>query len=509
VNPSPFHGGLYLERHKSLTGGQPIQAATLPSLLVMPLRQRDGRDALPWVSLGDQVLRGQRIAGGTDELDPPLHASTSGRVVEFKEWPLPPQGGLRGPCLLIEPDGEDACAEPLSPLDPDTLTVEGLRARLHEAGIVGLGGASFPASAKLGGDRPVIDTLIVNGAECEPYITCDDALLRERSVEVVRGAELLRHVLGARQALIAIESDMPQALHAARAALNTADHSGLQIVPVPVRYPVGGERQLIQTLTGREVPSRLWPAAIGILCQNVATIAALYRAVIQGLVLDTRIVTVTGRGVRAPRNLEVRLGTPFYHLIAQCGGYTEAVERLIVGGPMMGYPVGDDSIPVTKAVNAVLAASLGELPAAGDPLPCIRCGYCADVCPALLLPQQLHWQVQARQWPRALDQHLFDCIECGCCDAVCPSRIPLTAAFQGAKQVARMLQAERDKAEHARQRFEARQARLQREQQEREEAARQRKAGLGQGAAKIQDTLKRVQQKRLAQNSPPDASGQP
>ena len=508
MNPPPFHGGLYLERHKSLTGGQPIQAASLPSLLVMPLRQRDGRDALPAVSVGDRVLRGQRIAGGADYLDPPLHASTSGRVIELKEWPLPLPGGLRGPCLLIEPDGEDACADPLPPLDPATLTLAGLRARLHEAGIVGLGGAGFPASAKLGEDTPMMDTLIVNGAECEPYITCDDALLRERSVEVVRGAELLRRVLGARQALLAIESDMPQALQAARAALTAGDHPGLRIVPVPVRYPVGGERQLIQTLTGREVPTRLWPGAIGILCQNVATIAALYRAVILGQVLDTRIVTVTGRGVRAPRNLEVRLGTPLYHLIAQCGGYTDAVERLILGGPMMGYPVGDDGIPVTKAVNAVLAASRGELPAAGDPLPCIRCGACAEVCPARLLPQQLHGQVQARQWPRALDQHLFDCIECGCCDAVCPSRIPLTAAFQEAKQVARTLRAERDKAEHARRRFEARQARLHREQQDREEAARKRKAGLGQGVSKIQDTLKKVRQKRLAQHPPPDASGE-
>ena len=503
MNDLSFPGGLVLERRKYLSNGRPIQASSLPPLLVMPLRQRDGHEAAPCVSQGDRVLRGQRIAGGLDYRDPPLHASTSGRVLGLRECPLPLPGGPRGPCLLIEPDGEEAAVDPLPPLDPSALTLEDLRARLHEAGIVGMGGAGFPTSVKLGSATPPPDTLIVNGAECEPYMSCDDALLRERPEEVLRGTDLLRRVLGASQALIAIEGDMRQALQAVRTALAAGDYPEIRIVPVPVRYPVGGERQLIQTLTGREVPTGLRPEAIGILCQNVATLAALFRAVIQGRVLDTRIVTVTGRGVQAPGNLDVRLGTPVYHLIAQCGGYTEVVERLILGGPMMGYPVGDDGIPVTRTVNAVLAAGFGELPDGGEPQPCIRCGACAEVCPARLLPQQLHWQLQAGQWPRAVDQHLFDCIECGCCDAVCPSRIPLTAAFQEAKQTARTMAAERDQAERARRRFEARQARLHFEQQEREAAARQRKAGLGQGVAKIQATLEKARQKRLANKMPP------
>jgi electron transport complex protein RnfC len=499
----PFHGGLVMERRKSLSSGLPVTPSTLPSLLVFPLLQRDGGEARPGVTMGERVLRGQRIAGGDHPLDPPIHASTSGRVVALQEWPLPQPGGMRGSCLVIEPDGADEAVEPLPPLDPLALTRDTLRARLHEAGITGMGGAGFPAAAKLAGDGPPIDTLIVNGAECEPYITCDEALLRERADTVARGTELLRRVIGAGQALIAIESDLPLALEAARAALEAEDLPRVRVVAVPVRYPVGGERQLIQTLTGREVPSRLWPTAIGILCQNVATVAAIHRAVTLGRVPDTRIVTVTGLGIREPRNLEVRLGTPLSHLIAHCGGYTASADRLILGGPMMGYPIGRDDIPVTKSVNAILVAGLGELPVSGEALPCIRCGLCADACPAQLLPQQLHRQVQGGHLPRALDQHLFDCIECGCCDAVCPSRIPLTPSFRQAKQAARTMREERDKAEHARRRFEARQARLLREQGEREEAARRRKAELGQGVSKIQATLAKTRLKRAARISPP------
>ena len=339
-----FHGGLCLDGHKQESTRLPLRAARLPERLVFPLLRRDGRHAEPKVAPGDRVLRGQVIAGGDELLDPPIHASTSGQVRSIEALPLPHPSGLAGPCLVIEADGEDTAVETEGLADHRRHPPESLRQRIHEAGIVGLGGAAFPTAAKLASAGRPLDTLIVNGAECEPYISCDDMVLRHGAREVLHGAEILRHTLQAERCLIAIESDMPEALAAAERALKEGGFDALAIVPIPARYPAGGEKQLIRILTGREVPSRGLPAEVGVICQNVGTAAAVYRAVVLGEPLISRVVTVTGRGVRQPQNLEVRLGTPIADLVAQCGGYTDEAERLILGGPMMGVALPSDDL---------------------------------------------------------------------------------------------------------------------------------------------------------------------
>ncbi len=502
--PGQFHGGLVLDGQKSLSNHSPIRKISLPARLFFPLGQRHGGDARPWVRPGDRVLRGSLLAGGEHPLDPPIHASSSGHVTGIGTRPIPHPAASLGTSIVIEPDELDEPAAPLPVLRLDECSPEAMLARIHAAGIVGLGGGAFPTAAKLSTGKTPIDTLILNGAECEPYITADDQLLRARASEVLQGAELLRRLLGAKHTLIAIENDMPLALKATEDARAAGGFEQIRVVQVPARYPAGGEKQLIQMLTGREVPAGALPSAIGVLCQNVATAAAIHRAINLGEVLLSRIVTVTGRGVREPGNLEVRLGTPLAHLIAECGGYTDDAERLILGGPMMGYAVATDQVPVVKAVNAILVAGAGELAGPRESLPCIRCGACAEVCPANLLPQQLFWHASARQLQRTLDHQLFDCIECGCCDVVCPSHIPLVQKFQSTKLEALVQQQERNKADQARWRFEARRARLAEEQRERERAAQQRKAGLVKGATPhIQEALARARLKRASQQSAP------
>ena len=492
-----FHGGLRLDGHKQESTRLPLRAARLPERLVFPLLRRDGRLAASGAKPGDRVLKGQLIAGGDERLDPPIHASTSGTVRSIEELPLPHPSGLAGPCLVIEADGEDAAVEIEGLANYREHPPEELLRRVHQAGIVGLGGAAFPTAVKLAPAGRRIDTLIVNGAECEPYITCDDSLLRHRADEVLQGAELLRHILRAERCLLAIESDMPEALAAAECALQEGGFDHISVMPIPARYPAGGERQLIRILTGREIPARGLPADIGVVCQNVGTAAAAYRAVVLGEALTSRIVTVTGRGVRQPQNLEVRLGTSIADLVAQCGGYTDEAERLILGGPMMGFALPGDELPIVKSAHCVLVAGRGELAGSRPAQPCIRCGACAEVCPAQLLPQQLYWYSRSDQIERVLDHRLFDCIECGCCDVVCPSHIPLVQYFRAAKGKAMAKQREREQADHARRRFEARQARKAEEARERAEAARRKKENLEKSAApEIRQAIERARQKR-------------
>lgn len=492
-----FHGGLNLPGHREESTVLPLAAARLPERLVLPLLQRDGRNAEPRVVAGDRVLKGQLIAGGHDPLDPPIHASTSGRVRSIEALPLPHPSGLSDLCLVIEPDGEDAAPEPEPIPHWRECPPADLERRIHRAGIAGLGGAGFPTAAKLRSRRQRVETLIVNGAECEPYISCDEILLRRYAAEVLQGAEILRHLLQAETGLLAIAGDRPDALAAARLAQRAHGFDRIRIVPVPAVYPTGGEKQLIRVLTGREVPTRGLPADIGVICQNVGTAAAVHRAVVLGQPLISRIVTVTGRGVRQARNLEVRLGTLIADLVEDCGGYTAEAERLILGGPMMGFALPSDDRPIVKSANCVWVAGRSELPEPTAPLPCIRCGACADACPMNLLPQQLYWYARSEQIDRSLDYRLYDCIECGCCDLVCPSHIPLTQYFRAAKGAAVARQREREQAAHARRRFEAREARKALEQRENEEAARRKKAALGKSAApEIREAIERARRKR-------------
>lgn len=471
-----FSGGVHLDTHKEESSRAPLRTARLPRELVYPLQMRSGLNAEPMVGAGERVLKGQVIARGEGPMNPPLHAATSGVVRAIEARPLPHPSGLADLCIVIDADGEDESVEFEGVVDYTKLDPGELRARIHEAGIVGLGGAAFPASVKVDPGERRADTLILNGAECEPYISCDDSLLRNFPEQVLGGARILMHILQVERCLLGIERDMPMAIAALEQALGQGDHEGIEIVPVPVVYPTGGEKQLIKVLTGREVPADGIPADAGVICQNVATAAAIYKAIVLGEPLISRVVTVTGL-VRQPQNLLVRIGTPIAELIEQCGGYTPQARRLILGGPMMGFALPSDDLPVVKPANCILV--LGPREPVGQTMPCIRCGECASACPVGLLPQQLYWYARADKLERALDYRLGDCIECGCCDYVCPSHIPLVQYFRAAKGKLAAKERARRQADHARERFEARQARKEREKLARAESARRKKEALG------------------------------
>ncbi|MBK5965817.1 electron transport complex subunit RsxC [Thiocystis minor] len=476
-----FHGGIHIPDEKALSNAAPIELAPLPRFLVIPLQQHLGAPARPLARVGERVLKGQTIAEANGYISAPVHASSSGILIAIEERPVAHPSGLSALCAVIETDGEDTWAELPPPLpDYPRLDPQIVRERIRWAGVVGMGGATFPTHVKLspGTDRE-IQTLILNGAECEPYITCDDRLMREHGHRILEGARIMRHLLGAARVLIGIEDNKPEAIAALRDALSETDlRDATEVVPIPTLYPSGGEKQLIRILTGREVPTQGLPAHIGMVCQNVASAAAVADAVLEGRPLISRIVTVTGRAITAPRNLEVLIGTPASELIAHCGGYCETPRKLICGGPMMGFALSHPEAPLTKGTNCLLALTAAESPDPGPALACIRCGRCADVCPAKLLPQQLYWHARAKDLDRVQDYNLFDCIECGCCAQVCPSHIPLVQYYRYAKTEVYVREQEKRKAEQARARHEAKQARLERQERERQARLRRQKAAL-------------------------------
>lgn len=487
-----FHGGLRLAGHKAESTAAPIRHCPLPAELVLPLAQHAGEAALACVVVGQRVRRGERIGEAQGERSAHVHAPASGAVRAIERRPLPHPSGLAGDCIVLVPDGgaDDLRLDPMP--DWQRIEPETLRERIRAAGIVGLGGAAFPTAEKLGAAR---HTLILNGAECEPWIACDDALLRERADEVVLGGRVLRRAVGAERVLLAVEDNMPGARAAASAAIVAHGADEIELVTVPTLYPEGGERQLIRVLTGLEVPSGGMPRDIGVIVQNVGTAAACWRAVDAGEPLLSRIVSVTGPGVNAPGSFEVALGTPIAHLIAQAGGYTNAAERLVLGGPMMGLALPHDDFPIVKASNCVLVLSAAQVQESAPELPCIRCGECSRVCPAQLMPQQLHWYIRAADFNRVRDHGLFDCIECGCCDLVCPSHIPLVQHYRWAKTELRQRDRAAQEADAARLRFEMRQARLTRDESEQAEqqAARQHSAA---SADAVQAALARARARK-------------
>ncbi len=501
-----FRGGVHPPQHKAVSTRQPIKQAVLPKRLVLPLHQHIGEPAEPVVAVGERVLKGQLIARPHGFVSAPVHAPSSGTVVAIGPEPVPHPSGLTAPCIVIETDGEERWVEHGPLEDYRALSPSELRNRIREAGIVGLGGAGFPTYIKLNpGGRQSIDTLILNGVECEPYITCDDMLMRERPQEIAAGLEIVRHALQARECLIAVEDNKPEAYDAMCQA--TAHLDWVQVVQVPTRYPAGSEKQLIQVLTGKEVPSDGLAFNIGVVCTNVGTTAAVHRAIHRGEPLISRIVTVTGGAVPRPANLEVLLGTPMDSLLRQCGGDPASAARLIMGGPMMGFALQRPDLPVIKTTNCILAATESDLAPARPVLPCIRCGACADACPINLLPQQLYWYSKAKDLERVQEYDLFDCIECGCCSYVCPSNIPLVQYFRYAKGDIWTREREREKADIARRRHEFRQQRLAREKAEREARRARKKAALQsenaeqarqQKQAEIRAAIARTQARRQA-----------
>ncbi|UCC13447.1 MAG: electron transport complex subunit RsxC [Gammaproteobacteria bacterium] len=498
-----FHGGLELPAHKSGSTTEPLTAAPVPGVLIHPLSQHIGSPSEAIVAPGDYVKKGQPVASATGYIGSPVHAASSGTVIDVGPQPVPHPSGLSADCVVIETDGRD---DPYVGYDPlinyRTLNAPALRARVRECGIVGLGGAAFPTSVKLNVGTG-LKSLILNGAECEPFISCDDMLMRYRAEQIVSGAQIMLHVLEIRHCCIAIEEDKPESHQSLLKALSAAGDERIEVVRVPALYPEGGERQLIQVLTGKEVPVGGIPADIGYLCQNVGTAVAVARAVLRGEPLISRIVTVTGSGVAQPRNLEVRLGTPISHVIDACGGYTEAARYLVMGGGMMGFPLQGDQLPVIKATNCLLVASEEDIRPRSPAMPCIRCGDCATACPAQLLPQQLYWHTQSEEFDRVEDLNIYACIECGCCDLVCPSHIPLTQNFRYAKAQIWSQKRERERSDVARNRFEARNARIAAEKSERArrlaEKTRMLQTGAADPAAKkalIDEVMKRVGDKK-------------
>ncbi len=471
-----FHGGIHPPQHKQASTQQPIASAEIPKHLVLPLHQHIGESAESCVAVGEHVLKGQPIASPQGYISAPIHASSSGTVVAIEERPIPHPSGMSAPCIVIETDGEDRWIEHRPEAPYQEIEASHLRNLIRSAGIVGLGGAGFPSYIKLNPAGKVIDTLILNGVECEPYITCDDMLMRENPQDILAGARIMQHALQAKQVLVAVEDNKPIAYEAMQAA--TANDTDIEIVQVPTLYPQGGEKQLIKVLTGKECPSDGLPLEIGIVVHNVATAAAVHHAIDQGKPLISRIVTVTGDGVRQPRNLDALFGTPMQALLDQCGGLTDNIDRIVVGGPMMGYAMHSTDIPLVKTSNCILAATKENVTPPSHVMPCIRCGDCATVCPVNLLPQQLHWYSRAKEFDKTQEYDLFDCIECGCCAYVCPSNIPLIHYFRYAKTEIWAQEREKEKADLARQRHDFRQARIDREKAEKAARLAKKKAAL-------------------------------
>jgi electron transport complex protein RnfC len=451
-------GGLRLTAHKQDSTRQPVRRGYIPRQLILPLALSPDREAVPLVTIGDRVLRGQVVARSETGPSETMHASTSGHVSAIESWPVAGPPGSVSSAIVIRADGLDE-ATPFVPMGKQQLDPITALNRVRDAGIVGLGGALYPTDRKL---KPVAHelTLILNGAECEPYISCDDMLMREQSLDVVAGALLMCDLSGASRCIVAIERDKPDAIARIISALETISDARIELAQVPTVYPAGGERQLIQLLTGIEIPSGRYPTDVGFICQNVATAVALHHLYQSGEPLISRIVTVTGKGVAQPQNIKARIGTPIAELIELAGGYGPQVSRLIMGGSMMGLALPTDAIPVTKATNCIVAATRDEVYAAGEERPCIRCGDCAAVCPARLLPQELIRSLKAGDPAGAAELALSDCIECGCCDVVCPSHIPLTQAFRQGKHDLALLLAQRTAASRAEQRIHERTRRL-------------------------------------------------
>ncbi|TNJ12307.1 electron transport complex subunit RsxC [Aeromonas veronii] len=471
-----FHGGIHPADNKLQSSQSPVVDAGLPPRLIIPLRQHAGPAGDLLVQVGDKVKKGQPLTRYAKGRVVPVHASTSGTITEIGNHTVAHPSGLGDLCVILTPDGEDEWGERNGKADYWNLERGELLERIQQAGVAGLGGAVFPTHSKLDGRGQLTEILIVNGLECEPYITTDDRLMQQYADEIMDGIRVLKHLLKPKLTLIGVEDNKPEAIE--QLTRHATDEDVL-VKTVPTKYPSGGAKQTIELLTGRQVPKGGRAVDIGIMVLNVATVFAIKRAIIDGEPLIERIVTLTGDSFKKPGNAWVRLGTPVRWLLQRFELQPEAEQRVIMGGPMMGFTLPHAMVPVVKATNCLLAPTQAELPPPGPEQPCIRCSACADACPATLLPQELYWYSRAKEYDKAEKLNLMDCIECGACAWVCPSEIPLVQYYKIAKDDIREARAEAEKAERAKQRFEAKQARFEREKAAREarhaEAAAQRR----------------------------------
>jgi electron transport complex protein RnfC len=507
-----FDGGIHPQENKHQSTQTPIASLPLPAQLIVPVGQHIGAPAEVIVAVGDRVLKGQLIAQPKGFVSAAIHAPTSGKVAAIEQRELPHSSGLQGTCVIIDTDGQDQWLEDIangSQAIADYLEADNdvLVNRIRDCGITGMGGAGFPTAVKMAVKGRHIETLIINAAECEPYITADDMLMRERAEEAMRGIQILMKLTAAENCLIGIEDNKPEAIKAMEDALHKVhgEHH-IAVITIPTKYPSGGEKQLIEILTGKEVPNGGIPADIGIVCQNVGTCEAVYHAVAEGKPLISRITTITGESVAQPQNVDVLIGTPVKHVLAFAGFKQEkslfqkflgslsakaqssdSKPRIIMGGPMMGFTLSSDELPILKSSNCILAPSQQELPANDVASACIRCGLCTEACPADLLPQQLYWFSKSGELDKAEQHNIADCIECGACSYVCPSQIPLVQYYRHAKGEIKEERAAHEKSSRSKVRFEARQDRLDREAAEKEakRQARTAAAEKAQAAKKL------------------------
>ncbi len=506
-------GGIHVPDNKEQSLVRPVSKAEMPKHLVIPLQQHIGAPNEPIVSVGDRVLKGQMIGSSKGFISAPVHASTSGTVIDIGDHSVPHPSGLPGPCIVIETDGKDEWADLPTPMEYyATWSKTEIRDRIRQSGIVGMGGAAFPTSVKLSPPegQQDIQQLIINGAECEPFITSDDVLMQKHADRIINGTAIMNYLLDAKECLIAIEDNKPKAIEIMKEAVAKTDKlSNAHVIVIPTRYPSGGEKQLIYILTGKEVRQGGIPSQIGVVVQNVSTCAAVADAVLEGKPLISRLVTLTGDGIKEPQNLEVLLGTRVEELIPQVGGYTNKASKLILGGPMMGFSMRSDEIPVGKANNCILVPSQEEVPDTGTINACIRCLRCVDACPMNLVPQNMYWHIRSDALDKAKHNNLFDCIECGCCSHVCPSRIPLVQFFRSAKAANLQLDRDQTKKERARERAEARLERLEREAAQKKAKMAEKKAAMAKKKEAAAALKKEQEEKEKAAKPETDTKEEP
>ena len=469
-----IRGGVHPSDRKELSAAKPIEVVSLPELLHIPVQQHIGAAAKPVVRRGQQVRKGELLAATQGAISAPVHAPTSGRIMGLGSYPAHHASGLSVRTITLKPDGDDAWADGIAATDdPFAMAPDDIAARVAAAGVVGMGGATFPSAVKLNlRARYRIRTLVINGAECEPYLTCDDRLMREATEEVIDGIRIMGHALGVERIVIGIENNKPDAQQAMRIASEA--FPAIEIARLPTRYPMGSEKHLVQTLLGRETPARALTADIGVVVHNVATAYAVHRALRFGEPLVERVVTVSGGAIGNPGNLRVPIGTPVSHLIAHCGGFSSEPERLVSGGPMMGQPLPSIRVPVVKGSNGVLALTAAEVGVRME-MPCIRCASCVAACPCGLLPLEMAARARTGDLEGTLSLGLMACIACGSCSYVCPSSIPLVQYFNYAKGELAHRQRIKHKQMETRRLAEQRNARMEEIKRKKREALAKRK----------------------------------
>ncbi len=427
---SVFRGGIHPPDKKELSSEKPIAETTPPARVVIPFSQHLGAPCKPVITIDQEVKKGEMIGEPTGFVSSPVHASVSGKVLAIGEF-LNAMGRMVL-SAVIENDGKEEWTILQDHPDYMNLPSEAMKEKIKNAGIVGMGGAAFPTVVKLSPpkEKP-IDTVILNGAECEPYLTGDYRLMLEKPSEVIEGLRILMKVLGVQKGYIGIEDNKPEAVTTLKKA--AAGESSVEVCSLPTKYPQGAEKMLIKTITGREVPPRALPMDVRVVVQNIGTAFAVFEAVRYGKPLIERVVTVTGEGIREPKNLLTKIGTLISHLIDECGGLKDDNLKVISGGPMMGFAISSLDVPVTKGTSGIVAMPEGEIVHAEDFGPCIRCGRCIEICPMGLMPSMLSIYAEKGLYEGAKEYGLFDCFECGSCAFVCPSKRPIVQFVRLAK----------------------------------------------------------------------------